>query len=134
MAGNSSFSGYTENKILDHLIGKTSFVMPTVYIGLSTADPDEDASGLAEPSGNGYARVTTSGGTWSAASGGITSNVSAIDFPSATGSWGAVTHFVLFDALTNGNMLAYGELTAPETITSGKIVRFSIGQLTISLD
>ena len=134
MAGNSSLSNYTENKVLDHILGKTSFTMPTVYVGLSTADPDEDASGLAEPVGNGYARVATSGSTWNAASGGTSSNAANIDFADATGSWGTITHFALFDALTSGNMIAYAELTSPEAITSGKIVRFSAGSLTVSLD
>jgi hypothetical protein len=93
-----SASDYTENKILDHLTGKTSFTKPTTYVGLSTADPTDDASGLAEPSGNGYARVETSGSDWDAAASGATANAAEITFPEATGSWGTVTHFALFDA------------------------------------
>jgi hypothetical protein len=128
-----SFSDYTENKVLDHVVGKTSFTMPTAYIGLSTADPTDDASGLAEPSGNGYARVTTSGSDWDAASGGATANATVLTFPEATGSWGTVTHFALFDAATSGNMLAHGTLDASRAITSPQIPRFSIGELDITL-
>ena len=54
------FSDYWENKILDHIFGKGSYTPPTIYVGLSTADPTDDGSGLAEPSGNGYARKQTS--------------------------------------------------------------------------
>jgi len=48
------FSNYWENKILDHIFGKGSYAPPTIYVGLSTADPTDDGSGLAEPSGNAY--------------------------------------------------------------------------------
>jgi len=128
-----SFANYLENKILDHITGKTSFTMPTCYVGLSTADPGEDASGLAEPSDSGYARVTTSGSDWDAASGGAIANAAAITFPTATGSWGTITHFALFDATSDGNMLASGALTDSETVTTNQIARFAIGELDITL-
>lgn len=128
-----SFSDYTENKFLDHIVGKTSFTMPTVYVGLSTADPLDDASGLAEPVGNGYARVATTGATWEAASGGANQNTAAITFAVATGAWGTITHFALFDALTVGNMLAHGELGASQAITTNQIPRFATGTLDITL-
>ena len=66
-----SFADYWENEILDHLFGKGSYTPPTIYVGLSTADPVDDASGLAEPSGNSYARIATAGADWNVASGGM---------------------------------------------------------------
>jgi hypothetical protein len=131
MAG--SFGDYTENKTLDHIVGKTSFTMPTAYVALSTADPTDDGSGMAEPSGNGYARVTTAAGDWNAASSGATSNANAITFPTATGSWGTITHFALYDAATSGNMLAHGDLSASQAISTNQIARFAVGELDITL-
>lgn len=131
MAG--SFSDYLEDKILDHIVGKTSFTMPTAYVAASTADPTDDASGIAEPSGDGYARVTTSGATWNASSGGATSNAAAISFPTATGDWGTITHFALYDAATNGNMLAHGDLDTEQAISTNQILRFAAGDLDITL-
>lgn len=128
-----SFSDHWENEVLDHVFGKGSYTPPTIYVGLSTADPTDDASGLAEPSGNGYARVETAAGDWDAAVSGALDNANAITFPEATGSWGTVTHFALFDAATNGNMLAHGSLTSSEAITSGEAPRFSAGELDVSL-
>lgn len=128
-----SFSNFLELELLDHLMSKGSYTPPTVYVGLSTADPGEDASGLAEPSGNNYARVTTAAGDWNAASGGSITNANAITFPEASGSWGECTHFALFDHSSAGNMLASGELTASKTITSGQIARFAAAALTVSL-
>lgn len=124
-----SASDYTENKVLELIVGKTAFATPTCYAALSTADPTDDASGLAEPSGNGYARVSTAGGDWEAAASGAIQNANAITFPEASGSWGTVTHFALFDASTAGNMLAHGALGSSEAVTSGETPRFAAGAL-----
>jgi len=129
-----SFSNYWENEILDHLFGKGTYTPPTIYVGLSTADPGDDGSGLAEPSGNGYARVETSAADWNTASGGALDNANDITFPEATGSWGTITHFALFDAATGGNMLAEGALSASKAIDAGDTAKFAAGDLVCSLD
>jgi hypothetical protein len=132
-----SFADHWENEILDHLFGKGSYTPPTIYVGLSTADPTDNASGLAEPSGNGYTRVQTSGTDWNTASGGSLSNANDITFPEATGSWGTVTHFALFDAASGPNMLAHGSLSQSKSIGSGDTARFAggtPGDLQVSLD
>lgn len=126
-----SLANYGENKILDSLF---TIFGSTLYIGLSTADPGEDGSSLAEPSGNGYARVATTNAGWAAASGGSRSNSSAITFNSATGSWGTLTHVCIFDALTGGNLIASGALTSSQAISTDQTARFDTGDLTISLD
>lgn len=129
-----SFNDYTEAKVLDHITGKTSFTKPTTYVGLSTADPTDDASGLAEPSGNNYSRVTTSGSDWDAAASGAVANAATLTFPEASGAWGTVTHFALFDASSSGNMLCHGTLNASRVITNGITPRFAVGEFVITLD
>jgi len=128
-----SFGDFWEDEVLDHLFGKGSYTPPTIYVALSTADPTDDASGIAEPSGNGYARVATAGSDWDAASGGALANAEAITFPTASGSWGTITHFALFDAATAGNMLAHGELGASQAITLNEIPRFPAGDIDVTL-
>lgn len=137
MAG--SLSNYAELKILDHIVGKTSFTMPTVYIALCTADPTDAGTGGSMnevADANSYARVSTAGGDWNTASGGAMDNVNAIEFPEASGSWGTATHFALVDSGTHGagNMLAHGDLTVSKAVTSGDTVGFAIGNLDITLD
>jgi len=129
-----SFSDHWENEILDHLFGKGSYTPPTVYVGLSTADPGDDGTGLSEPAGNGYARVATAAADWNAASGGMLDNANAIAFAEATGGWGTVTHFALFDASSGGNLLAHGSLSQAKTITMGDTAQFAAGDLDVSLD
>ena len=129
-----SFTNYWENEILDHIFGKGSYTPSTIYVGLSTTDPLDDASGLDEPGGNGYARVQTSASDWNAASGGSLDNTNDITFDQATGSWGTITHFALFDAATGGNMLAHGALNQSKAIDSSDTARFEAGDLDMSLD
>ncbi len=129
-----SFSDYWENEVLDHLFGKGVYTPPTVYVALSSADPGDDGAGLGEPSGNGYARVPTAAGDWNAAVAGLIDNASIITFDAATGDWGTLTHFALFDAAASGNMLAHGALTQAKTIGSGDTARIPAGDLHVTLD
>lgn len=130
MAG---FSDYAENKILDHIVGKTSFTMPSVWVGLFTAAPS-DAGGGTEATGGSYARKSTAGADWQAAASGATQNANAITFVTPTGSWGTVTHFGLFDAATAGNLLAWNVLTSSQAVGTGNTVSFAVGDLDVTLD
>lgn len=125
----SAMSDYLENKVLDHVLGTTSYTMPsTVYIGLSTGSFADDNSGT-ELSGSGYARQSIA---FDAAASGTTDNTSAVDFPTATGSWGTVSHYGLFDASTGGNLLIHGAFTASKAVASGDILRIAAGELDIT--
>ena len=128
----ASFTDYTEAKVLDHVVGKTSWTMPSVWVALFTAAPS-DTGGGTEATGGSYARKSTAGGDWTAASAGATSNAAAITFVTPTGSWGTITHFALMDASTAGNMLAWAPLTTPQAVGTENTVRFLIGDLDITL-
>jgi hypothetical protein len=94
-----SASNYEEEQILKDRFGITSWTPPsTNYMAVSTADPTDDCSGLEEPIGNSYARVsiTNDGTEWSYSSGQV-DNDNPITFPQATGSWGTISHWVMFD-------------------------------------
>lgn len=102
-----SKSDYLESKVLDHLLGRTTYTAPaTVYVALYTTAPT-DAGGGTEVSGGGYARkaVTNDATNWPAASGGSKANGTAIAFPEATANWGTVVAWGLFDASSDGNLL-----------------------------
>lgn len=125
-----SFADFLEGELLDHLFDVGAYNAPTIYVGLSTADPTDDASGLAEPSGGAYARVACA--AWSR-SGNEVDNDAAVTFTEATGAWGTVTYGCLFDAATSGNLLLSFALDTPRAITSGITPRFSAGELNITL-
>lgn len=131
-----SFSDYLEDEILDHIFMTSWAALANVWVGLSTADPLDDASGLAEPVGGAYARVSTAAADWNASTGSPSTvdNANDITFPEASGAWGLITHFALFDAVTGGNMLMHGSLTASKTIGDGDTAKFAAGDLDVTLD
>lgn len=127
-----SISDHLENELLDHILEVGAYVpAATVYIGLSTADPLDTAAGLAEPIGNNYAREAI---TFSAASSRAIENSGTITFNQASGSWGTITHYAIFDALTNGNMMAHGSLSASKAVTTGNTPSIAASQVQISFN
>tara|TARA_Y100000310_G_scaffold338385_1_gene427884 strand:- start:1229 stop:1612 length:384 start_codon:yes stop_codon:yes gene_type:complete len=126
-----SFTNYLETEILDHVFAGAAYSAPgTLYIGLFTAISDGEAGSVTEVSGSAYARQTMAFTT----SGATTSNNAAVEFPTATGSWGTITHVGIFDASTSGNLMVYATLTASKAITTGDVFRVPSGDLDITLN
>ena len=126
-----SFTNYLETEILDHVFAGAAYTAPgTLYIGLFTAISDGEAGSVTEVSGSAYARQTMAFTT----SGATTSNNAAVEFPTATGSWGTITHVGIFDASTSGNLMVYATLTASKAITTGDVFRVPSGDLDITLN
>lgn len=132
MPTTGALSDYAENALLDHVLGKTAFAKPAVYLALFTADPGE-ASGGTEVSGGAYARQRLDPDTAAASAGSAASNADKT-FPVATADWGTVTHVALFDALSGGNRLWHGALTTSKVIATGDQFKFNSGDLTFALD
>lgn len=126
-----SYSDYAETASLNWLLDPLS--SPTrpsaIYVALYTSAPS-DAGGGTEVSGGSYARTA---GAFTV-TGNTAANNANIEFPTATASWGTVTHMAIFDASTGGNMLAWSALTSSKTVDTNDLLRFSTGQLTVSLD
>jgi hypothetical protein len=131
----------THKALLDSLAGKSSAFgalasAPTLHVGLSTTAPAMAGTGVTEPAGGSYARVATAASDWSTATladPSVLANGAIITFPQATGSWGTITHFAIYDAATAGNVVAYGTLTASRAIVSTDTARFAFGELAINL-
>ena len=125
-----SFSNYLENKVLGHVFGAVPYTAPaTLYVGLYTSDPGEGNTGT-EVSGGSYARQTIA----FTVTDNQASNTAAVEFPTASASWGTVTYAAIFDAVSGGNMMAYGALTTSKTIASGDVLRIPAGDFDINLD
>lgn len=107
----TGLSDYSAQALLAYIVGKTAMPsLPTAYVALFTAVGTDANTGFTEVSGGSYARVSTAGGSWNAASGSAPSSISnsaTLTFPTATAGWGTVIAFGLFDASTVGNLLAW---------------------------
>lgn len=92
-------SNFSENELLDALLGTGSYVTATPFLSLHTAEPGE--TGANEVAGGSYARQSI---TFAVAASGAAANSSAESFtgmPAVT-----ITHAGLWDASTVGNFLA----------------------------
>jgi hypothetical protein len=130
MAG---FTNFSEDLVLDWLLTNGSATRPTAwYVALYTVAPGE-AGGGTEVSGGSYARTAVTF-TVSGTAPTTASNSGAVEFPTATGSWGTIVAAGIFDTSTSGNLLAYADLTTSKTVDSGDVLRFNTGEIDITLD
>ena len=126
----AEFSNYLENAIINAVLRNTSYTSPTtVYVGLFTNDPT-DADAGTEVSGGSYARTAV---TFGAPSNGVSTNSADVTFPTATASWGTVSHIGIHDASTSGNLLFHTPLDTSKTIDSGDIFKITTGNLSVTL-
>ena len=119
----SGFSTYLDDKIIDHVFKGTAFSTPTKYLALFTSNAGLDTNTSSTwsknelPSSAGsYARLALPNTIWTAADSGATSNSSELAYSVATSYWGNVTHIGIMDAVTGGNVLAWGALANPVTL------------------
>lgn len=112
--------------------GQNSPAIPNAYyVGLSTTEPMLDGSNVSEPSlSNGYSRVLLA--DLSDPASGVVTNASIVRFPESTGSWGKITHYVVYDGATGGNLLMYGTLPSARTIETETEVIIKAGYLKLS--
>jgi hypothetical protein len=127
-----SFSNTFETHVLNYVFTATSVTRPTAwYLALFTSNPAEDASGTeVSTSGTAYARQSAS----FTVSGNTASNSSAIEFPTATASYGTVSHVGVFTASSGGDLIAYAALSSSKAIDTGDVFRVPSGDLDITLD
>lgn len=127
-----SLSNTFETTVLTWLLTSSAATRPTAwYVALFTSNPAEDASGTeVSTTGTAYARQSV---TFSV-SGNTASNSAAIEFPTATASYGTVTHVGVFDAASAGNLIAYAALTTSKAIDTGDVMRIPASDLDVTMD
>jgi len=125
-------SDYLENALLNATLNGTSFTgVATPYVSLHTAPLLDDGTG-AEVSGGSYARTSASFATAAGTSGSVTTDAD-ITFPTATASWGTVTHIGIWDDSASGNLLYHTALDTSKAIDSGDVFKILTGNLTVTL-
>ena len=142
----SEMSDFLEVELVKHLFRTGSFTKPTVLgFALLTTNADDantgvftSGTGVEVTNANAYARQDEPplDANWAATSGsdGLTSNLAAITFPQATGSWGTVTGMGITDNITHdaGNLLFHSGVDTSRAIDNGDTAEFAIGAVTVT--
>jgi hypothetical protein len=132
-----SISQFVEGTVLDHTFNGAgvAYTPPSeIFLGLSTADATNNASGIAEPAGGSYARIAI---TFDAAAARAIANVIA-NFAEATGAWGLISDWFIADHISNVTfgsnveMLAFGAFSESKSIVSGNSPTIPAGDIDIS--
>lgn len=103
----------------------------------ATTDAQTGATLTEVANSNNYSRVQRAplDANWTAASStdGLTDNAAALTFPTASGSWGTVSHVMVTDEYDwgGGNSLFHGALTASKSPGNGDVLQFAAGALDI---
>ena len=131
----TAFSNALENEILSRYLKNTTAITPvaTVYAALFTGTTT-DASQTEVPNSNNYSRQAISWGTVSAGS--VSGPTTTLTFPQASGSWGTITGFGIYDSGTHGsgNLLFWGNLSSSVAIGTNDRFEFAASAVTVSVD
>jgi hypothetical protein len=131
----SKFSNYLEDQITNWLNGQAFAPALTggVFVQLFSSDPGE--TGVL--TGALFTRINVAAGgfTRGTSGAGTLTNTAIITITSNnTGGSVTATHVGVFSLITGGELLFYGQLTAPKTIATGDEVKFNANQLTLTID
>ena len=105
------------------------------YLGFSTTSPNEDGTNVTEPSTSDYERIRLSRAedVFAESEDGVVRNETALYSVNTTNSWGELTHYCVFDAQYEGNLLFYGELSRPRTVDADMMLVLPIGAISFEL-
>lgn len=125
-------------ELLNATVGGTAYTAPaTYYIAALNAAPNAAGGAYLEPSGGSYARIAKTNDAVNfpdcIAHSRTKSNGTAVTFPAASASWGAIVGLGLFvvSPIGTGICKYYFPLPAPHTINIGNVLAFAVGELKI---
>ena len=143
MATSNAATNYLERRLLHFLFknNSLSFSSPgdSIYVGLCTAVSAAETGSVTEASFGGYARQQVAAASWTTIGADSTDtqtakNTSAIEFPAKTDSGNVtITHVIIADASSSGNILFVGALDASKTLAQNDIFRINTNNLSIEL-
>ena len=143
MGTSNAATNYLERRLLHFLFknNSLSFSSPgdSIYVGLCTAVSAAETGSVTEASFGGYARQQVAAASWTTIGADSTDtqtakNTSAIEFPAKTDSGNVtITHVIIADASSSGNILFVGALDASKTLAQNDIFRINATNLSIEL-
>jgi|LWDU01.1.fsa_nt_gi hypothetical protein len=105
----------------------------TLHIALFTDFQTAADASVLEVTGGSYARKAISASSFTDdLTGGFTLNT-ALEFVTATASWGTILSMGIYDASVAGNLIVFDDLTTSKVIGSGDAFRFNSGSITVNI-
>jgi hypothetical protein len=132
-----SFSNAVENAILRHLLGIEAWAAPpALWLALTVVPVTEADTGstIAEPTYTGYERLLVEAADMDAPVSGATSNAQELVFPECAAGLSNVVGWALVDAVTDGNVVMYGDCAPVEISVSQSPPTIPAGGLALSVD
>lgn len=107
------------------------------YIGFSSTVPNIDGSGVTEPLENtGYSRalIENNENTFDVTDdNGLVTNYNIIYFPESKLPWENLIYYVVYDSLTDGNLLAFGKLNQTITVPIKTVISIPVSALSLKV-
>lgn len=106
------------------------------YIGLSVTAPSEDGTGYSEPNDPSYGRIEILNNTANFTApddDAIVTNVNSISFAPTTVDGDPITHYLIFDSLTGGNLLMGNKLENTRAMEIDTIIYFPSGNIKLQV-
>ena len=132
-----SLSNYATTELVDHVFKAAYSPVSTLYFALCTAEPTAASTGstITETDYTGYARTSFTGSSLfsAAASRKVVQNTLLTLQPATGVSTSDISHWVIVDAATNGNILAFGAFTSAWNVVSGNTPKIASGEIEISI-
>ena len=143
MATSNAATNYLERRLLNYIFKNNSLTFNSpgdnIYVGLATAVSAAETGSVTEASFGAYARQQVAAASWTTIGADSTDtqtakNTSAIEFPAKSDSGNVtITHVIIADASSSGNILFVGELDASKTLAQNDIFRINATNLSIEL-
>lgn len=133
---------YLSSKLLNLWFNGAAFTFPSgapgIWIGWYTTTPSATAGSGTEASGGNYARTAITNNTTTAfpsigATVQIITNNITIGTAAETAALGTITGIAILDAVSAGNGLFFGDLSATKTLGINDIIQFLAANLSIQL-
>lgn len=134
MAG---FSNHLAQAAINHFFRNQSVSAPSAhYLALAVQDPTDVTSAAlsAEISASWYSRKAISFEAPSGATDVTTANTAQVVFDATEDNAVTVTHWMVFDAATSGNLLGSGALPTPKVLNVDDVMVLNGGELVLTFD